>query len=121
MVTIEILQPGETQENELLVKETIPMEGIQLYRITPMKDNVEIPIAITALPISLPRLNRLATYSLRNPTIILLCIFLFVRTARYHPKNYISHITSVYVCCWRVSYRNMINALMCKIESVETI
>ena len=50
MVTIEILQPGETQENELLVKETIPMEGIQLYRITPMKDNVEIPIAITALP-----------------------------------------------------------------------
>ena len=49
MATIEILQQGDTPEDELAIKEKIEIEGIQASRINPVNIKVSIPIPMTEL------------------------------------------------------------------------
>lgn len=49
MVIIEILQSGDTTEDEQTIKEKIEIEGISPSRITPVNTKVGIPIPMTEL------------------------------------------------------------------------
>ena len=74
MVTIEILQPGDTIEGEPTIREEIEIEGIEPSRIAPVNMKVGIPIAMTELlnliteikPIEQPRPDELDSYYARR-------------------------------------------------------
>ena len=70
MATIEILQLGNTTEDELTIKERIEIQGIQASRINPVNIKVSIPIPMTELldltnniiPIEEPKQEELDSY-----------------------------------------------------------
>lgn len=49
MTIIEIFQPGDSQEDEPIIKETIQVESIQPSRVTPLNDKVGIQIKMKKL------------------------------------------------------------------------
>ena len=59
MATIEILQQGDTPEDELAIKEKIEIEEIQLSRIAPADIQDGIPISMSKLSSLISRISPL--------------------------------------------------------------